>query len=113
MRRCRSPDLPRCVLASSLSWALIPPSRLLVVDLIRLGSRTASGGLEVDKQQVVSPEVVEAVVGLAHVVVGPHASPCRYSARYLLTLRKAYGVGIISPPHGVYFPGAGPSRITK
>ena len=33
-------------------------------------------GLEVDKQQVASPEVVETVVGLAHVVVGPHAGPC-------------------------------------
>ena len=32
-------------------------------------------GLEVDKQQVASPEVVETVVGLAHVVVCPHASP--------------------------------------
>ena len=40
MRRCRSPDLPRCVRASSLSWALIPPSRLLVVDFIRSGLST-------------------------------------------------------------------------
>ena len=29
-------------------------------------------GLEVDKQQVIAPQVVEAVVGLAHVDMGPH-----------------------------------------
>ena len=29
-------------------------------------------GLEVDKQQVIAPQVVQAVVGLAHVDMGPH-----------------------------------------
>ena len=31
---------------------------------------------EVDKQHLGPPKMVEAVVGLAHVVVGPHAGPC-------------------------------------
>lgn len=36
-------DRPRWARAKCLSWELIPPSRLLVADLIRSGSSTPSG----------------------------------------------------------------------
>ena len=39
------------------------------------------GWVEVDKQQVAAPEVVETVVGLAHAGMGPGVSPTTTPAR--------------------------------
>ena len=49
------------------------------------------GWVEVDKQQVAAPEVVETVVGLAHAGMGPGVSPATgdFEALQSATLTRA------------------------